>query len=316
MTEQGEVKTICLPSDNTACTGAGLPAACCTGLGTGTCAAKTIGDLLPANCNGLLLPKLIGVCAGLKEQDCEALPAILPTAQGACHATRGDNCETIPVGVLVALADAEKGACRDTPSLNLRATTPMLFCGRADVPPTLLIQDTGAPGVQAMLRMNDLLVSLVFDRNENHMADGELNALPPCSGEGVDLNADCRGVSGCLDLNFNTTLTLDTTGGKLKITPTVTGVDFPMDRPPGVACINATPIGDDLQNLLDQAANSNPIGQVKENVNVFTPPIQNDGLNIGDVVLFDNPQLFTIENGGDPAFQDYVGLRGNIVPMP
>jgi hypothetical protein len=214
------------------------------------------------------------------------------------------------------VAEAERDACRETPYLNLAATTPMLFCGRADVPPNLLIQDTATPGIQAKLRMNDLLVSLVFDRNENHMADGELNALPPCFGDGVDTNADCRGMSGCLDLNFNTTLNLDTTGGKLKIKPTVTGVDFPMDRDPGVACINATPIGDDLQNLLDQAANSNPIGQVKENVNVFTPPIQNDGLSIGDVVLFDNPQLFTIENGADPAFQDYVGLKGNIVPKP
>jgi hypothetical protein len=93
----GEVKTICLPRTTPPAPG-GSTAACCTGPGTGTCTAKTVGDLLPANCNGLVLPKLIGICTGLKEQDCEALPAILPTAQGACHATRGDNCETIPVG--------------------------------------------------------------------------------------------------------------------------------------------------------------------------------------------------------------------------
>jgi hypothetical protein len=316
MTTQGEIKTICLPSSNAACTGPMTPSACCTGAGTGTCTSTTVGDLLPANCGALLLPKLIGICTGVKQLDCEALA--LPVTQGACHGTRGDNCQTIPVGVLQVNIDAERNACLDTPSLNIFANMPFLTCGRADVPPNLLIQDNAATGsvVETKLRLNDLLIGLTLDRNANHVLDGELNAIPPCGGPGVDTNGDCKLITTCLDLNFNTNLGLDTTGGKLQIKPTVTSVDFPDDRPPGVACESATLVGDDLTNLLNEAANSNPVDEVKSDVDLFTPPIQNDGLDLGGVVLFDNPQLFAIENGGNPAFQDYLGIKGSIIPQP
>jgi hypothetical protein len=315
MTTQGEIKTICLPTTNDACTGAGVPNSCCTGAGAGTCVGKTIGDLLPANCGGLLLPRLIGICTGVKEMDCEALG--LPVAQGACHGIRGDSCETIPVGILPANAEAEKEACRDNPSPNIFADMPLLFCGRADVPPNLLVQDNPATGtlVESTLRLNDLLVGMVIDRTGNHMLDGQLNAVPPCGGDGVDTTGDCKVLATCLDINFNTTLGLDTTGGKLKIKPTINSVDFP-PRDPGVVCEGATPIGNSIAETLTESANSNPVDEVKKDVDQFTPPIESQGLDLGGVVLFDAPRLIAIENGGNPDLDDYLGVTGNIVPLP
>ena len=52
-----------------------------------------------------------------------------------------------------------------------------------------------------------------------------------------------------------------------------------------------------------------------DNVDVFTPDIQSDGLDLGGVVKFVNPKLIAIDTpGGEPGFQDYLGITGDIVP--
>jgi hypothetical protein len=294
MTQQGELKTTCTPS------------------------AKTVGDLLPADCGVLLLPEAIGSCQGVKGDDCEALA--LPKAQGACHGTAGDNCETIPVGILPAAAENEREACRNHPYRNIFAPMPLLFCGRADVPPLLLIRDDVDPdgnpvstpnAVETNLRLNDLLVGVVLDRGSDGI-DGELNALPNCFATGADTVGDCKLVATCLDLNFPTNLSLDTTGGTLKIVPEVLGVQIPA-RPEGSVCEGGFNFGTE-GNLLGAAANSNPIDDLMDNVDMLTPPLQSDGLDLGGIVNFSNPKLIAIDTpGGTPGFQDYLGITGDIV---
>lgn len=39
-----------------------------------------------------------------------------------------------------------------------------------------------------------------------------------------------------------------------------------------------------------------------------------NGLNVDGLVSFSNPRLITIETDGDPTFQDYLGLTGDITP--
>jgi hypothetical protein len=295
MTEQGELKTTCTPS------------------------ATTVGDLLPADCGVLLLPEVIGFCQGLKGDDCEALA--LPKAQGACHGTAGDNCETIPVGILPAVAENEREACRNNPYRNIFAPMPLLFCGRADVPPLLLIQDDVDPdgnpvstpnAVETHLRLNDLEVGVVIDRGSDGI-DGELNALPNCFATGADIVGDCKLVATCLDLNFPTNLSLDTTGGTLKIVPEVLGVQIPA-RPEGSVCEGGFNFGTE-GSLLGAAAGSNPIDDLMDNVDALTPPLQSDGLDLGGIVNFTNAKLIAIDTpGGTPGFEDYLGISGDIVP--
>jgi hypothetical protein len=297
MTEQGELKTTCTPS------------------------ATTVGDLLPADCGVLLLPEVIGFCQGLKGDDCEALA--LPKAQGACHGTAGDNCETIPVGILPAVAENEREACRNNPYRNIFAPMPLLFCGRADVPPLLLIQDDVDPdgnpvstpnAVETHLRLNDLEVGVVIDRGSDGI-DGELNALPNCFATGADIVGDCKLVATCLDLNFPTNLSLDTTGGTLKIVPEVLGVQIPA-RPEGSVCEGGFNFGTE-GSLLGAAAGSNPIDDLMDNVDALTPPLQSDGLDLGGIVNFTNAKLIAIDTpGGTPGFEDYLGISGDIVPSP
>ena len=60
----------------------------------------------------------------------------------------------------------------------------------------------------------------------------------------------------------------------------------------------------------------------KDNIDVLTPPMQSDGLDLGGIVTFANPRLFSIDTaGGIPGaesdFEDYLGITGDIVvPSP
>ncbi len=324
MTAQGELKTICAETKKCSAPGGNLGNACSVdsdcdvGVGDGVSTPRTEGDLLPANCGGLLLPKAVGFCQGVKGDDCEDL--FLPVAQGACHGTKGDNCEEIPVSALPTPAENERQACRDTQFRNIFASMPLLFCGRADVPPLVLVKDDFDPDgnpvntpnqVETHLRLNDLVVGVVLDRDSNGIS-GELNALPPCFADGVDTTGDCNLVAACLDLNFPTNLSLDTTGGKLKIKPEVLGVQIP-PRDEGQPCAGGFNFGGD-GNLLGESASSNPIDDLMENVDTLTPPLQSDGLDLGGVVMFANPKLIAIDTaGGTPGFEDYLGITGDIV---
>jgi len=297
MTTQGEIKTQCIAS------------------------TKTVGDLLPANCGALVLPALQGFCDGVKRADCESF--VLAARQGACHGAAGDNCETLPVSALAGPAETERQACRDQVFRNLFAEMPLLFCGRADVPPYLLIQDDVDPDgnpvntpnqVETHLRLNDLLVGVVVDRGGDGL-DAELNTLGGCFSSTASTTGDCNMVATCLDLNMPTALSLDTTGGKLKIKPTVLGVQIP-PRPEGAICEGGFNFGGDIS-LLSEAAGSDPIDDLMQNVDMLTPPLQSDGLDLGGVVNFNNARLIAIDTaGGQSGFQDYLGITGDIAAPP
>jgi hypothetical protein len=109
-------------------------------------------------------------------------------------------------------------------------------------------------------------------------------------------------------------LLLDSTDGKLRIVPSVQGVNIPEERDPGAVCEGGINFGD-LPFLQDAGA-SDPLDDLKDRVDDLTPPLQTDGLDLGGIVLFDNPRLFSIETNGDTAFQDYLGITGDIAPIP
>ncbi len=282
MTRQG-LKTECLPS------------------------GRTFGDVLPDDCGvgAAAPPEAVGFCEGVKLTDCESLA--LPTTQGVCHGAQGNDCETIPVAGFAPFASIERQACRNTPFLNITVDMGLLFCGRAEVPPALLISDDlTTPEVETHFRLNDLLVTLVLDRNDDEVIEGELNSLAKCSQAGANRTLDCQLGASCLDLNVATLLSLDTSSEQLRLRTELLSVTGGQ-RPPGSTCGGAF----GLQNQPGVSAISNSINVLINNVNALTPPLKIDGLGFGGILSFSNPRLIAIKTSEAlPGFDDYLGITG------
>ncbi|MBW2602910.1 MAG: hypothetical protein JRE28_01160 [Deltaproteobacteria bacterium] len=147
------------------------------------------------------------------------------------------------------------------------------------------------------------------------MVSAELNALPGCFQDNVDTTGDCKLIATCLDLNFPTILSLDTTDGKLKLVPTVLGVQS-LPRDEGQTCEGGFNFGGDF-NTISESSSSSAIDDLEANVNKLSPALQSDGLDLGNVVVFKDPELFAIDTsdgipGAESDFQDYLGIRGMI----
>jgi hypothetical protein len=246
--------------------------------------------------------------AELAAPDCQALGN--PIQQGGCEALKGTDCSTLPL--------LQRPSCalvrNKMADFNITPDMGFLFCGRFDVPPQLLIQDdTSTAAVETVLRANDALFSVVLDRNRDETLGGALPTLPRCTQAASDTSGDCRLVAACLDLNLTTSLLLNTDDGKLRLVPHVESLRV-VPRPPGVACDGGINFGDDQ--LLQDAAASDPLQDIQSAVDTLTPALQSEGLDLGGIVLFSNPRLIAIETDGRTDFQDYVGVTGDIVPKP
>jgi len=191
MTKQGKLKTACQTS------------------------GKTVDDLLPDDCETLAAtPKpdetpddtakrtaiFQGVCHGIRRHDCETLTGatdpLTGRKQGACHGTRHDDCANIPTSGF----NGEVSTCAFTPYFNIFFDMPLLFCPRVDIPPRLFLQDvTSTDAIESKVRLNDLFVTFVLDRDGSGTAGGDVGSLSGCFGTGADLTADCKAIAACLD---------------------------------------------------------------------------------------------------------------------
>jgi hypothetical protein len=276
-----------------------------------TCKAsgKTVADFLPADCSTLTSAPLRGICQGLKGVVCGTITdgTALQTAVaiGACVGATQQHtaCAGLPAG--------QQLICTDTPFLNLAGDMPFLFCGQTEVPPRLLLQDNPATdnAVEAGLRFKNFLVGVVLDRNKDGAVD-DLSTVGVCTGATPEINGDCKFVAACIDFVLNTTLTLQNDAGKLKIVSNVTGL-VPQQVDAGAICAGATTVIPDGK-LVGGALSAPTTGDAAADANNLTPPLQVDGLDLGGIVKFNNPRLITIDTDGDPTFQDYLGITGEI----
>jgi len=292
---------------------------------------KTIGDLLPADCETLTgttanaTAILQGICHAIRLHDCEALPGAtspLTTGagaveQGTCHGVKGDNCLTIPITVGGGLGATEIAACTGAELLHLNvglnASQPLLFCVKTEVPPRLFIQDDpSTPAVETALRLNDLVVAMVVDRDGNNALEGTLETTPNCFSSSATTTGDCNLFGACLDLNFLTSMQFQTCAdGKPGLTTNFLGVQV-LHRTAGVVCA-ATTAGPD-ETITGTAAENSTIDVLGNQVHAFTPPVCASGLTLDGFVSFVNPRLIAIDTDGDPTFQDYLGITGDIEP--
>jgi hypothetical protein len=287
ITEVGNIKQECFSPN-----GAGAP--------------STVGDLL-SGCNAGTTNAGTGVCVGIQGGNCEAL-ATFPD-QGTCHGVQGNNCNTIPVSNLD-LVGAERSACRNTPPLNISVDMPLMYCGRADGPPSFWIRDdvdsegfatTTPDAVEAHVRLNDLLFAVVVDRNEDQ-ASSALSKIPDCSNPNADPDGDCVLVANCLDLNLPTNVVLnETDDGGSSISVNVLGVQQ-LARPPGAACFGAVSFGAN-DPLGVQATFSQVVDTVVSQVQV--PDL------VPDFPLpLTNPRLLAVKTSEakQSGFDDYLGI--------
>ncbi|MBW2149124.1 MAG: putative metal-binding motif-containing protein [Deltaproteobacteria bacterium] len=305
---------------------------------------KTVSDLIPVDCGSLSVGECSNDSSIACKEDadcdgglCEENSAKTTILQGACYGFQGYDCDALPLGRKLA-CQAVKNKMQQ---FNINGSQPLLFCSRQDIPPRLLIQDD--PGttdwVETTLRLNDLSVAMVVDRNGNQILDGELTSIPKCFEEGSSTVGDCAFFALCLDLNLETAMQLaekhcendaeiictsdsdceSVVGGgcvdvceegkpgfitrvnEIVITP----------RAAGVMCGGTTTPGDD-EMVANEGAQNETNDILIQNATRFTPPICIEGLTLGDFVEFYNPRLIAIEADGDLDFQDYLGITGDV----
>jgi len=278
-------------------------------------ASMTAGGLLKANCSST--GKTLGDVLNLPA-DCETATGDTPrqaaAGQGRCHGFRVTDCTAIPTSADPILKLTEIATCTLLRNLNLTETTPLLVCAQQQIPPRMLIQDNPATSmaVETVLRLNDLSVAMVADRDGNGL-EGDLLALRNCFAQGASSTGDCNLFAVCLDLNVLNSMAFQTCeDGKPGIVTTPISVATTI-RKLGVVCGAATATDDDA--LVDAAGGDPKVTEIVNDLEMFSPPLCANGLTLGGFVNFMVPRLIAIDvPGGDPDFQDYLAITGEIEP--
>ncbi|MEW6426948.1 MAG: putative metal-binding motif-containing protein [Thermodesulfobacteriota bacterium] len=302
---------------------------------------KTLGDLLPADCSALS----IGVCSDDNTVSCKTnadctgtcqqSPVKTAIARGACYGFKGANCNSLPLAQRV-VCNATEAKLAD---ININAGQSLLFCAREDIPPRLLIQDDiSTAEVETAVRLNDLSVALVVDRDGSGQLEGELSSTHNCLAQDAPTVGDCSFFGACLDLNIETGMQIATkqcaadpsiicnadsdcatvggacvqvcAGGDPGFLTRVISVQ-PTIRSLGVVCGGATATGDD-DLLANTSGQDTTIDLMLQNANRFAPPACIKGLDLGGFVQFKDPRLISIDTDGDATFDDYLGLTGKV----
>ncbi len=284
---------------------------------------KTLGDLLPASCEDInadtpLATALArGACYGVQvTSNCEAItmPAdpnnvLAASAQGVCHAYKGDNCNALPLfGGLLSNA-AEKTLCSNTPNPNLHSDQPLLFCAKADIPPRMLLEDNvSTSAVEAALRVNDLSVAMIIDKDGTGNIAGPLADVQGCFAANAPTNADCNLFASCVDLNFNFNMAFQTCpDGKPGFTNNFTSIQI-LNREAGAVCGGTTGVSPDSTVVSTSSSDEAVTIDLTSRAQQFAPPICGAGLTMGGFVTCDLPTLIAIDSDGNPALKDYIGI--------
>ncbi len=271
-----------------------------------------------------------GACHGEQGATCSAIPTNGGAAAeiGTCHAVRGTTCGSL--GVLQAaqctlsklqmnlvdglLSAAEQGACNLTPSLNVSANQALLFCARQDLPPRFLIRDEpDTDPVEVGLRLNDLSLALVVDRDGDEQLSNPLTATPRCFGTGSVPTGDCTLAALCLDLNFLASFELAAdecpADGGVAIPGFKARVHDvqPLSRIFGQVC-GGLPAGDDVAVVNQSTTENASIDAIGMNAEAFSPPACIEGLTLGGFVTFEDPTIFAIRTGSPKSVCENDGI--------
>jgi hypothetical protein len=288
-----------------------------------------------------------GACHGQRATDCSTLTGLQNARKaGTCAAVQGIACSDVPllarshctsgriqVNIIEGLLKAaEQQGCKLTPSLAIRGDQPLLFCARQDLPPRFLVRDEPQTSdVEVGLRLNDLSLAIVVDRDRDQQLDGQLSATGPCFGKNAVDSGDCSLAALCLDLNFIAAFELadnnecPPSGGVAKPGFKARIVDVqPLQRLFGAVC-GGLPAGDDATVLNESTSQNASIDTLRVNAQTFSPPACIQGLTLGGFVTFQDPTIFALRTGAPRSVCENDGVTtctsnaqcggGNCVPI-
>jgi hypothetical protein len=178
------------------------------------------------------------------------------------------------------------------------------------------------PGVESDLRLTDFFLELIADRNANGL-DGAYGTATNCflPVAQVGTTGDCTVMHVCLDVSFLTVMQVGTcidqaTGQEQPvIQTTVEAVQSGRTQAPrGEVCGQIATETQDSQ-VTQSGFDTQTVDVFQENAEENTPPLCVQGLNLAGLGTFQNPRLISIDvPGGDPQFEDYLGITGDVVP--
>jgi hypothetical protein len=247
---------------------------------------RPLGSLLPANC-GTLPPPAEGQCAALKGVDCTTLGT--PDAQLACLVTQQ----------LLA-------------SLNLADTTPTIFHGRTDIAPKFFIFRSLAPnGARLYLRLSQVFVGAVADRDGDGVVAEPYSAIPSCFGGNPATGTPCALVGACYDVTFIIDAVISGGGDSRQLTFDLVDVDLST----ATGCSGGVSFPGGLDAFEDIFAGL-VFQQIESIIQNEVPPIDLGGLSFGGLIQLENLTALTEGNAFDPTFEDAFGLSADPAPVP
>ncbi|MEW6268236.1 MAG: hypothetical protein AB1689_02930, partial [Thermodesulfobacteriota bacterium] len=267
----------------------------------GVCSSPTpVADFLPDQCCELKGPDCCtmggAACDGIEVPVCEALKA------PSCDAL------TDPVQIFF---------CAGLAAKNITGQTPVLLCGRQEIPPVLLVRDDVDPAgnpvatpdrIETHLRLNDTRVFAILDRMTDGTASG-FGTLASCLDQNADATQDCRILETCLDLNVLNTLALDLTLGDPALVVDVEQIQN-LPRDPGIVCEGELPFLF-IPDVIDRALESESLADITVRIQLMTPVLQPEGFDLLGVGRLTSPRLKGIRTTeATPGFDDYLGLLG------
>jgi hypothetical protein len=258
---------------------------------------RTVGDFLPADCTTL--------------GDPDPVTGKQATAVLICQALKADRCEDLTAEAFF--------TCLVLQSINISRDTPVLICGRQEIPPVLLIRDDIDPDgnpvdtpdqIETHVRLNDLHVWVILDRNPD-IEFVNFEALPSClSFSQPDISLDCQFIEMCLDVNLatNLSLTMAAEGPSLEL---VVGAfqDLQGSRSPGFACDGEVQIIN-VADFLEAVLMSDALEEIKFSIDV--PALRPEGLELMGIGQLTELRLHGIRTSeAMMGFDDYLGLLGD-----
>jgi len=262
--------------------------------------------------------------------DCAAIEGNTSTIdsnrEARCVGFQGGDCTQFPL--LSEFRRQCRRGSRIGRNTNIRTGTNIIFHGSVQNPPILLLDDDpSTPEVEVTLRYPQISLYLIADRANDQVVDtGSVDTLPMCTFGDLDADnlpdstatSDCLLWEFCMTIDLNVAMQFDINPDTGKERLKFNFLSINRDTPYGVAC-NGSSDTIELDFLNGEAGKSQTFDLLQDKLKDNTPPLDQDGLDLGGFVSFTGKRIVAIKTqppAQDDGFQDYVGITGTIEGKP
>lgn len=227
-----------------------------------------------------------------------------PLLEPRCVGMLGGDCNQFVLASRRELCEEWKQRMEDR---VLSPGSAVIVYGKVEVPPKILIDDNPATQdeVEVALRYSQISIGIFVDRDGDGNISGSLASLPACFGATPSTQGECAIWEACLNVNVVAQLFLPPNELLLRMQV----LDVSHELSTGTVCGGIDEVGDEL---IDETAQSEALDRLNERLREGTPDLKTKGLDFGGLVTFQNARLISIENDGNPDFQDYIAITGDL----